>query len=453
MGHQILKRNTQFLSYLLVLLVFGGAIWVAKEQLSQRISDQVLTRQAEVLQAIALVHQVSVIESSNELSIENPGDQLVVMEELYELSGALGFRLYSPQSDYLYSFPETITEGTLNQTKLERTKSLRSSAAIHENTNLSDWIITGEENISQAFFPILEVILPLHVAEEDDLMGIAQLIFDGHDTLADISKLKQQINTQSMFVFASGAGLIALVLGISFRSLNRSHDRLTNRTIALNEANQALALSSKTTAIGGIASHLMHGLRNPLATLKTQLGNSSENTLNKNGHEAISRMEELIEDVLRTLRDHQGGIVYQITTKELLGVFENKFSPVAKKHSVNLYVDVTHNHELDNREASLILLIIENLSQNAIEACSGSGKLMIRSTKNEVIEISDNGRGLPEGTKARLFKPGGSSKHLGSGLGLAISRQLAMSIDAELRLAKSDEQGTTFELRLAKRTV
>ena len=284
-------------------------------------------------------------------------------------------------------------------------------------------------------------------------MGIAQLIFDGHDTLADISKLKQQINTQSMFVFASGAGLIVLVLRISFHSLNRSHDRLTNRTIALNEANQALALSSKTAAIGGIASHLMHGLRNPLATLKTQLGNSSENTLNKNGHEAISRMEELIEDVLRTLRDHQGGIVYQITTKELLGVFENKFSPVAKKHSVNLYVDVTHNHELDNREASLILLIIENLSQNAIEACSGSGKLMIRSTKNEVIEISDNGRGLPEGTKARLFKPGGSSKHLGSGLGLAISRQLAMSIDAELRLAKSDEQGTTFELRLAKRTV
>jgi len=36
-------------------------------------------------------------------------------------------------------------------------------------------------------------------------------------------------------------------------------------------------------------------------------------------------------------------------------------------------------------------------------------------------------------------------------LGLAISRQLAMSIDAELRLVKSDEKGTTFELRLAKR--
>ena len=222
--------------------------------------------------------------------------------------------------------------------------------------------------------------------------------------------------------------------------------------MALNEANQALALSSKTTAIGGITSHLMHGLRNPLAALKTQLNDSTGSSLNQEGLEAVSRMEDLVDDVLRTLREYQGGIVYQITMNELLGLFENKFSPVAKKHSVNLRIEASSEHELENKEASLILLIIENLAHNAVEACSAGGELTISATDSRMIKVSDNGSGLPEETKQRLFQPGRTSKEQGSGLGLAISKQLAMAIDAELRLAKSDEQGTTFELRLAKQT-
>ena len=105
---------------------------------------------------------------------------------------------------------------------------------------------------------------------------------------------------------------------------------------------------------------------------------------------------------------------------------------------------------MENKEASLILLIIENLAHNAVEACSAEGELRIIATGNRMIKVSDNGSGLPEETKQRLFQPGGTSKEQGSGLGLAISKQLALAIDAELRLAKSDEQGTTFELRLAK---
>jgi len=163
-------------------------------------------------------------------------------------------------------------------------------------------------------------------------------------------------------------------------------------------------------------------------------------------------MEDLVDDVLRTLREYQGGIVYQITMNELLSLFKNKFSPVAKKHSVNLRIEASSEHELENKEASLILLIIENLALNAVEACSAGGELTISATDSRMIKVSDNGSGLPEETKQRLFQPGRTSKEQGSGLGLAISKQLAMAIDAELRLAKSDEQGTTFELRLAKQT-
>ena len=447
-----MKRQTQFFSALLILLVFGCTIWIAKEQLAERVREQALARQAEVLQAIALVHQVSVIEASGELSMENPADQLVVMGEISELSGALGFRLFSPESDYLYSYPETVTEGLLDAAKFQQAMTLNPSAGLTERAIFSEWMLT-EVEATLGHTPILEIVLPIHVAEEDDLLGIAQLIFDGENTLADINEMNQQINVQSATVFAAGAGLIMLLLAVSFRSLNRSHDRLAKRTDALVEANQALALSNKTTAIGGIASHLMHGLRNPLAALKNHLSVTDEQSLNRDeAREAISRMETLIEDVLRTLRDCQSSVVYQITINELLGLFENRFSPIAAKRDISLSVDSSVNHELDNREASLILLILENLAHNAVEACPKGGGIFIQATQDGSIKVSDNGPGLPDGLRERLFQAGGgSSKEQGSGLGLAISRQLAMSIDAELRLVKSDEKGTTFELRLAKR--
>ena len=449
---QKLKRPTQILTALLVLIVFGGTIWVAKEQLADRVREQALTRQAEVLQAIALVHQVSVIEAFEDLSMENHADQLIVMEEISELSGALGFRLYSPEANYLYSYPETITEGALGLTQFKKAETLSPSASLTERALLSDWVDTGVDDVATERVPILEIVLPLHIADEEQLLGIAQLIFDGDDTLADIEQLGQQISVQSSVVFAVGAVIIAVVLGFSFRSINRSHDRLAKRTAALNEANQALALSNKTTAIGGIASHLMHGLRNPLAALKTLFSNTDDAKLNlAEAKEAISRMEFMVEDVLRTLRDYQGGIVYEITMRELLGLFENNFSAAATKRSVALQIDIESDFNLENREASLILLIIENLAHNAVEACPMGGTVRIDASRDGIIAVSDDGPGLPEGTQEQLFQAGKSTKEQGSGLGLAISRQLAISIDADLRLAKSDENGTTFELSLAKR--
>jgi len=97
-----LKYKSQLISSAFISLVFAVVILVSKEQLGSHLREQVLTRRAEVLHAISLVHQVSMIEAYGDLSIENPADQLVIMEEISELSGADGFRLFSPEANYIY---------------------------------------------------------------------------------------------------------------------------------------------------------------------------------------------------------------------------------------------------------------------------------------------------------------------------------------------------------------
>jgi signal transduction histidine kinase len=66
-----------------------------------------------------------------------------------------------------------------------------------------------------------------------------------------------------------------------------------------------------------------------------------------------------------------------------------------------------------------------------------------------LIRIADNGPGVPERIRERLFQPfAGSGRPDSTGLGLAIARELAQGHGGDLTLSVTGEQGTVFELRL-----
>ncbi|MBA4794319.1 sensor histidine kinase [Phenylobacterium sp.] len=102
--------------------------------------------------------------------------------------------------------------------------------------------------------------------------------------------------------------------------------------------------------------------------------------------------------------------------------------------------------------------ILVNLMRNAREAIEqqperqGRGAVrvaLIREGDLSLVRLSDNGPGVPDKVRERLFLPfAGSGRPGGTGLGLAIARELAQGHGGDLVLASSGPQGSTFELRL-----
>ncbi|RZO55388.1 MAG: hypothetical protein EVA72_06850 [Limisphaerales bacterium] len=443
-----MKYNLQLFSTVFISLVFATAIWISNNRLGLQLRDQVLRNRAEVLQAITLVHQESVIEAYGDLSIDNAADQLIIMEEISELSGANGFRLYTEDGNYIYSFPETIREGFLNSKQIINLKSLTPYSELYEKVNIEDWILTPDFEKTNEDISILVITLPLSAADDKKLHGIVQLILDGDNVRNDIYELNNRIKSQSLFIFFAGLALIIIVQMVSYRLLSLINKRLIKRTEALNNANQALALSDKVSAVGSISSHLVHGLRNPLSAVKAHLKNLPAETESSEAILATERMGKMIEDVVMTLRENESEISYQISITELLYVLSDRLANIAEVNNVKLVFESNDNLQLDNRKAGLILLIMENIICNAIEACGSNGEIFIRSHGAGVLRISDNGPGIPNNLKEKLFKAGNSTKEQGSGLGLAISKKLSISIGAELILFETGTNGTTFELRL-----
>jgi signal transduction histidine kinase len=66
--------------------------------------------------------------------------------------------------------------------------------------------------------------------------------------------------------------------------------------------------------------------------------------------------------------------------------------------------------------------------------------------------VADNGPGIPEKVRERLFQPfAGTARPGGSGLGLVISRELARAHGGELSLVSTGAQGTTFRIEIPDR--
>jgi len=97
----------------------------------------------------------------------------------------------------------------------------------------------------------------------------------------------------------------------------------------------------------------------------------------------------------------------------------------------------------------LIMLIVENLIQNAVQATpeGKTVKLIFGQTATQImIEVTDEGGGFPAGLRDQLFAPCRSGKEGGAGIGLAISKQLANHLGAALELKSSSAQGCVFRL-------
>ena len=109
-------------------------------------------------------------------------------------------------------------------------------------------------------------------------------------------------------------------------------------------------------------------------------------------------------------------------------------------------------------DADQLHRILANLMRNARQAIelqpgrTTPGEVRLELSQADgasVIRLSDNGPGVPERARERLFQPfSGSARPDGSGLGLAIARELAQGHGGDLVLVDTGPQGTVFELRL-----
>lgn len=123
-----------------------------------------------------------------------------------------------------------------------------------------------------------------------------------------------------------------------------------------------------------------------------------------------------------------------------------------KSVPVSIKIDVEPTDLLLYADEDQIGQVVLNLLKNALQALSGEGQGEIRIEAREaergaiVVDVSDNGKGMPAEVAENVFVPFFTTKQDGSGIGLSLSRQIMRLHGGSLILKSTRPEGTVFRL-------
>jgi signal transduction histidine kinase len=229
------------------------------------------------------------------------------------------------------------------------------------------------------------------------------------------------------------------------------------------ENRERLERADRLAAIGTLAAGLAHDIRNPLVSVRTFLQLLPERLDDEefctNFRELalgeIDRICTLINDLLsfsrpappdRELTD------LAVITGQMVRLLEAE----ARSHEVTLSCVATTEPVRVVADDAQIRQVVMNVVLNGIEACTGRGAVVVAThfvTTTDgrtwaVVEVRDEGRGLTESDRARMFEPFYTTKSLGSGLGLFIARRIVVDHGGDLEARPGEHGGTVFSIRL-----
>jgi signal transduction histidine kinase len=444
-----------------MLAVMAGTIFLARSSLRQKIREQLANEDGKVLQAVAQWQRhVDEVEGQTVSSLDDPAEQFDLMMKISRLKGVLGIQLFTPAGECTNAFPAYVPETRLAKEDLAKLKRLQPVSHFRPAAPLSVVNLLAEAADSSNTVPLLEVNIPLHRENDSHLAGVGQFIIQGEDIARQYAELDENLVQQAAIALCAGGGILALVLAISFHRIQKMNRQLSERTGRLTQANQELVLAAKTTAVGAVTSHLIHGLKNPLSGLQSFMkshlpGETARGEADwEDAAATAQRMQTLINGVARVLEEQQSVAHYEVSIRELIEIISASMLPVARGAGVHFHAQTSVEGTLANRDANLTLLILENLIQNAFQATRDGKSVRLEISRfgdKIACDVADEGPGLPAELQARLFIPCHSTKPGGSGLGLAISKQLAAQIGAVLELKSSSAKGCVFRLSLPQK--
>ena len=128
-------------------------------------------------------------------------------------------------------------------------------------------------------------------------------------------------------------------------------------------------------------------------------------------------------------------------TKLALDIFnEHNIKFETQKERISILFDRTQ-----------LIRVITNLIKNAIQAEASEIVVKIRDVENNVIiSISDNGVGIENENKSKVFEPKFTTKNSGMGLGLAMVKNIIQTYKGEITFESTINKGTVFKVTLPK---
>jgi nitrogen fixation/metabolism regulation signal transduction histidine kinase len=224
-----------------------------------------------------------------------------------------------------------------------------------------------------------------------------------------------------------------------------------------------LATSERESAWRDMAKQVAHEIKNPLTPMKLsiqQLMRVYDPTDPGMTDRVKKMMESLIEQIdglTRIANEFSNFAKMPEPRRELhdvVAIIQNCISDFENEPKTTSFEFVTSASSVEVLvDKGQWIQVMNNLLKNAIQATQNreNGKITVRlelNEKNVKIEVQDNGVGISDELKERIFVPHFTTKSTGSGIGLSVVKQIIEFHQASIKFESIVNIGTTFRIEL-----
>jgi signal transduction histidine kinase len=201
-----------------------------------------------------------------------------------------------------------------------------------------------------------------------------------------------------------------------------------------------------------------HEIKMPLTAARLEVDRLM--SLTKESSEELTRAAESVFEELdrlaRFTREFSSfaAVAQPVPQREELNALVDEFCTTFRNAWPNLELEIRRTADtFVAADRDLVRQVLANLCANSARATGEGGRIAFtieRDSTHGIVTVADNGSGISDSIRARVFDPYVTTRNIGEGmgLGLAISRKIMLDHGGDLQLAETSAEGTTFRLML-----
>ncbi|MDW8129198.1 MAG: ATP-binding protein [Bryobacterales bacterium] len=252
--------------------------------------------------------------------------------------------------------------------------------------------------------------------------------------------------------------LVAAVTGVLAERSRRRERELRRVYQELENSVEQLRRADRFSAIGQLSAALAHEIRNPLAAIEGAAGILAQPATPPEMREeflAIVRKEcQRLNRLLGQLLDFARPRPPERRPVEIGQILENVVGlsrHSAEKNGVRLRTAVAPGLPPLVADAEQLTQVVLNLAINAVQAMPQGGELLLSASRHDggvIIQVRDQGEGVPPEHMDKIFDPFFTTKADGTGLGLAVAQQIVTQHGGRIEARRNADRGMTFAIGL-----
>ncbi|MBM4159975.1 MAG: PAS domain S-box protein [Ignavibacteria bacterium] len=255
-------------------------------------------------------------------------------------------------------------------------------------------------------------------------------------------------------------------VSVSLSSTSDPQGTIQSRTAVIRDLTEARRLEremqrkEKLSAMGELASGVAHEVRNPLNAISMiaqrvgqefspKKGTREYKSLTKVLQAEAHRVNSIVQQFLRFARPPKLQL-QPVPVKELMSHLHTLFEGQASQKNVQFSITSSCDGNI-MLDRNLLTQALLNLLQNALDATSRGGTINLncsRTSEGIVIEVTDDGRGIPEDQLEKIFNLYYSTKPDGTGMGLAVTQQIVSQHGGRIDVVSEIGKGSRFAILL-----